>query len=197
MRLSVVLLWCLFMLCISGAAYRPLFALTLRDSSCAALSLLLLAANAFTVAPVTELSVNPAAVLLLVAAGVSTRSCSAGKLLFAILLALPSSLCMLLLLRFYVGSIAGFPEPGLLAALIGVLFALPLWRSPSAALFEAALAPFLLGLLEAGLDLYSFGYAVVTIGDPVAFDAQIAGVFLAGLVIFLLGLLRKPRAAVQ
>ena len=191
MRLGVVLLWCLFILCVSGVAAKPLSRLGLRASSCAALSLLLLAASALHISPIAELSINPAAVLLLIATGFATRSCSAVKLLWAVLLALPASLCMELLLRYYAGRIAAFPEPGLLTAFIGLLFALPLLRFPAAALFLAALAPFLLSLWEAALDLYAFGYAVVAFGSPTAFDTQVCCLFLTAMAVWLLGIRKK------
>ncbi len=191
MHLGVVLLLCLFILCVSGAARRPLNTMELKDSSWAALSLLLLAANAFEVRPVFEFSLNPASLLLLIAAGACTRSCTGGKLLQAIALAAPASLCMLLITRQYVSAAMAVTEPGLLLALICVIFLLPLRSTPQAALFGAALAPFLLGFWEAGLDLYAFGYAIVEIGSPVAFDAQVAGMFLLGL---LLSLPRRRKA---
>ncbi len=182
MHLSVVLLICLFILCVTGAARRPLKNLELKDSSWAALSLLLLAANAFHIRPVLEFSLNPAAVLLLIAAGACTRSCTGGKLLQAIALAAPASMCMLLITRQYVSAAIDLPEPGLVLALICVIFLLPLRSTPQAALFGASLAPFLLGFWEAGLDLYAFGYAIVEIGSPTAFDAQVASMVLLGLL---------------
>ncbi len=185
MYLSVVLLLCLFILCVSGAARRPLKALQLKDSSWAALSLLLLAANAFKIRPVFEFVLNPASLLLLIAASACTRSCTGGKLMQAIALAAPASLCMLLITRMYVSAAWDIPEPGLALALICVVFLLPLRSTPQAALFGAALAPFLLGFWEAGLDLYAFGYAIVEIGSPVAFDAQVSGMFLLGLLLSL------------
>lgn len=191
MHLSVVLLLCLFILCVSGAARRPLKTLELKDSSWAALSLLLLAANALTVRPVFEFILNPASLLLLIAASACTRSCSGGKLMQAIALAAPASMCMLLITRQYVSAALAVTEPGLLLALISVIFLLPLRATPQAALFGAALAPFLLGFWEAGLDLYAFGYAIVELGSPIAFDAQVAGMFLLGL---LLSLPRKRKA---
>ena len=185
MHLSVVLLLCLFILCVSGAARRPLMHLELRDSSWAALSLLLLAANAFKIRPVFEFSLNPASLLLLIAAGACTRSCTGGKLIQAIALAAPASLCMLLVTRQYVSIAWNLAEPGLVLALICVVFLLPIRSTPQAALFGAALAPFLLGFWEAGLDLYAFGYAIVDIGSPVAFDAQVTGMFILGLLLSL------------
>jgi hypothetical protein len=57
----------------------------------------------------------------------------------------------------------------------GVLFLLPLRKAPAAALFGITLAPLLLGIWEAGLDLYAFGYAIMEVGLKKAFDAQVAG----------------------
>ncbi len=191
MHLSVVLLLCLFILCITGAAKKTLAALDTKDSSWAALSLMLIAANAFPIQLVSEFSINPASLLLLIAAGACTRSCTGGKLLQAIALAAPASLCMLLITRQYVSGAVDLPEPGVILALISIAFLLPLRATPQAALFGAALAPFLLGFWEGGLDLYAFGYAIVTIGSPVAFDAQVMGMFLLAV---LLALPRKRKA---
>lgn len=191
MHLSVVLLLCLFILCITGAAKKTLAALDCKDSSWAALSLMLIAANALPIQLATEFSINPASLLLLIAAGACTRSCTGGKLLQAIALAAPASLCMLLVTRQYVSGAVGLPEPGIVLALISVVFLLPLRATPQAALFGAALAPFLLGFWEGGLDLYAFGYAIVTIGSPIAFDAQVMSMFLLAV---LLALPRKRKA---
>lgn len=193
MRLGIVLLWCLFLLCITRTAQRPLAALSLRDSSWAALSLLLLCANAFVFRPVTEFGLNPAALILCIATGTAaSRNCKGMRVMQAIACAVPASLCMLALSRLQTAGAIALPEPGLFLALAGLLFLLPLRDAPAAALFGMSVAPILLGFWNAGLDLYSFGYTVMDIGLDLAFDAQVAGLFLAGILFSLLAYRKRP-----
>lgn len=198
MRLSVLLLWCLFILCMTRAAERPLSALSLRVSSWAALSLLLLCANAFPIKVAPEFIFNPAAFLLCIAMGTAAgNTCGSARLMQGAALAVPASIVMLALSRMQASNFVSLPEPGLFLALLGVLFLLPLRKSPAAALFGITLAPVLLGVWEAGLDLYAFGYAIMGIGLNKAFDAQVAGIMLAGLLLAPYALRRPSGASPQ
>ncbi len=195
MRLSVLLLWCLFILCMTRAAERPLAAMSLRVSSWAALSLLLLCANAFSVKVAPEFIFNPAAFLLCIAMGTAAgKACGSARLMQGAALAVPASIVMLALSRMHASGFISLPEPGLFLAMAGVLFLLPLRKAPAAALFGITLAPLLLGIWEAGLDLYAFGYAIMEVGLKKAFDAQVAGVMLAGLLLAPY-MLRQPSGA--
>ncbi len=183
MRLSVLLLWCLFILCMTRAAERPLAAMSLRVSSWAALSLLLLCANAFPVKVAPEFIFNPAAVLLCIGMGTAAaKICGGTRVMQGAALAVPASVVMLALSRMQAFGFIILPEPGLFLALLAILFLIPLRKTPVAALFGITLAPLLLGVWEAGLDLYAFGYAIMEIGIKKAFDAQVAGIMLAGLL---------------
>lgn len=195
MRLSVLLLWCLFILCMTRAAERPLAAMSLRISSWAALSLLLLCANAFPIKVASEFLFNPAAVLLCIAMGIAAgKTCGSTRVMQGAALAVPASIVMLALSRMQASGFVSLPEPGLFLALVGVLFLLPLRKAPAAALFGITLAPLLLGAWEAGLDLYAFGYAILEVGLKKAFDAQVAGVMLLGLLLTPYAL-RRPSGA--
>jgi hypothetical protein len=198
LRLSVLLLWCLFILCMTRAAERPLSAMSLRVSSWAALSLLLLCANAFSVKAAPEFIFNPAAFLLCIAMGAAAgKACGGARLMQGAALAVPASIVMLALSRMQASGFISLPEPGLFLAMAGVLFLLPLRKAPAAALFGITLAPLLLGIWEAGLDLYAFGYAIMEVGLKKAFDAQVAGVMLAGLLLAPYTLRRPSGASPQ
>lgn len=198
LRLGIVLLWCLFLLCITRTAQRPLKALSMRDSSWAALSLLLLCANAFVLRPVTEFALNPAALILCTATGTAAaKNCRGIRILQAIACAVPASLCMLALSRLQTAGAVVLPEPGLFLALASLLFLLPLRDVPAAALFGMSIAPILLGFWNAGLDLYSYGYAVMDIGLDLAFDTQVAGLFLAGILFSLLAYRKRSVGPLQ
>lgn len=183
MRLSVVLICCLFILCVTRAIEKPLLRLGHNAESWAALTLLLLALNAITFRPMVELSINPASILLcIVTAAVALKCAGFSCLAQAVALAVPSGLCMLAVSRLMASGFINLAEPGLVLALCSVVFMLGLRHSPAAALFGVALAPVLLAVFEAGLDLYAFGYAVIQLGAPLAFDAQLAGLFIIGIL---------------
>jgi len=184
LRLGVVLLWCLFILCVTRAAERSLSAMSLRVSSWAALSLLLLSANAFMVQLAPEFAFNPGALLLCIAAGIAAgKACGGLRLLQAAACAVPASVAMLALARMQATGVVTLPEPGLFLALVGFVFLIPLRKFPAAAIFGLTLAPLLLCVWQAGLDLYAFGYAILQIGGANAFDAQVAGAVIAGLLL--------------
>lgn len=195
MRLGVVLMCCLFILCFTRAAEKPLLRLGHTCASWAAISLMLLALNAFTLRPLVELSINPASILLCVLTALAAMKSSGFlSLLKALALAVPAGLLMLAISRLMASGYINLAEPGLVLALCGTVFMAMLRQSPAAALFGVSLAPLLLAVFEAALDLYAFGYTVMLLGTPVAFDAQVAGLFLTGML-FAFVLYRGERRA--
>lgn len=184
--LGVILLWCLFILCITRASEGTFRALHMQVGGGAALSLLLLAANACVVELYAELTVNPASLLICACIGVSAlRHDRPTRMIQATALAVLASVLMTALHYLHLSERTHLTEPGLFIALCGIPFALLLYKTPGAALFLTVLSPVFMNLLEACMDLYSFGYAAVRLGSQAAFDAQIAGMMLTGIMISL------------
>lgn len=177
----------------TGAVQTPLKRLELSGGHVALLCVLLLIANNFVLRPIAEFSINPAALLLIILVGVyAGKRLDTLQILQAFVGALFAGLLMLALSRMHAAGRVTLPEPGLFLGVCALPFVLLLRRAPAAALFCASLAPLMLSLLEAALDLYAFGYTILAFGSPLSFDAQIAGVLLAGMLLSL-----KAPASVQ
>lgn len=184
MHLSAILLICLCILCLTRAIEAPLHRLGLSVFYVGLLSIVLLIASYYTLRPLTEFSINPAALLLVFFVGIyAGKRLDTLRILQAFAGALFAGLLMLLLSRLITAERLNLWEPGLFLGLCMVPFGWLLRREPAAALFCAALAPLILSLLEAALDLYAFGYTILVFGAPLAFDAQIAGIMLMGLLL--------------
>ncbi|MDR1619580.1 MAG: hypothetical protein LBS18_02785 [Clostridiales bacterium] len=192
MRLGIVLLWCLFILGVTGALRGPLNLLRARARPVAALMLLTLLLNAFPVSVTPELTINPAALAFCVGIGAITEV-DTPNLALAFALSSITGALMALANRLIGIYAAGFIEPGLLLALTCLPFALFFRSVPATGLTLAALSPLFMSLYEAGMELRAFGYAVLTFGGPVAFDTQICAVCLCG--ISLLCVTPKKRTA--
>jgi len=181
MDLSVVLLLCFFLLCITQAAEAPCRTLGMRPSVGAALSILLLCANAFHIRPIVELCINPASVLLVLMlfflCGKSTRA-----LLCALCLSIACAIFTFALLRMQIIPTAQGLWMGALCAACSIA----LHHNPPTALFCAALSPLLFNLCTVIEELQLFGYTVASIGTDVQFDAQITGILLTGMLIYLI-----------
>lgn len=189
MDISIVLLLCFIILCVTRAAEGPFRRLGFAHDGkallkAAACGLLLLIANAYPITPLPELSINPASILLCMLVGLLCgRETRAAGVLQAMLFAVFAGVLMAALRRALLSGRLTLPEPGFFLGLCALPFALLLRREPAAALFSAALAPLILTLAEGFLELHTFGYAVVAFGSPAAFDAQVCGVLLAGLLL--------------
>ncbi len=172
MQLSVVLLLCFMILCLSGAAQGLCKAWGMRWWTLLLCCAALLFCNAFCTTVLPELIINPACVLLMALPGTIAVARGQGKTLWAAFgLSLLGGLGMLLMKRLNLS----FFEPGLLLGLIGLVCSLPLLRAPYSALFCIGLSPLCMALWGGGLELYAFGYTIVTLGSPLAFDAQVSG----------------------
>ena len=131
---------CLFILCFTRAAEKPLLRLGHTCASWAALSLMLLALNAVTLRPLVELSINPASILLCVLTALAAMKSSGFlSLLKALALAVPAGLLMLAISRLMASGYINLAEPGLVLALCGTVFMAMLRQSPAAALFGVSL----------------------------------------------------------
>ncbi len=184
MELSVVLLWCLFILCVTRAAERAFLAFHMRLGWGAVMALLLLGANLISFQPFPELRMNPAAILICLYTGITAGlRLPAVRVMQAIALALLAGACMTALHYLHLSGRVTLFEPGLFLALCGVPFMLLMHKAPNAALFLAVLSPLLMNAMESAMDLYFFGYAVADLGSPAAFDAQVAGMILSGIML--------------
>lgn len=175
MQFGVVLLFCLFILCVSRCVETPLRLLKLDIGHVAALSLLLLALNAFAIQPIQEMIFNPASLLLCALSCIwSLKKGGSVRTLQAVVSAIASSLLMLLLSRL------PLPEPGLFLACCCLPFVLLLRTAPPAAFFTATLAPMLLCVYHTALELHAYGYSILELTSTTGFDAQVAGLLLTG-----------------
>lgn len=180
MQLGVVLLICLFLLCVSEAAQAPYRALGIRPYAGAALSLILLLTNAFHVRLFTELFVNPASIVLLFVLWFLARK-NPVHIFQGICLAAFAGISMYFLVRMQLLT----QEQGLWMGCIATIFALPLYHKPFAAMFCVVLSPLLFSVCMAVEELSVFGYTIVSLGLDIQFDAQIVGLLLTGTIDFL------------
>lgn len=175
MRLSSLLLFCAFMLCCTGVLRRTCKRLGIAPGSLAAASVLLLAASQFSIKlPAAPLDI--AALLALAAAvALAIRTPRAG---FCVPAAMIAGLFSWLLCTAFPSAY----EPGALIALPVALMAWGLFRSPRLGLLTAMLAPLCYGAIVAIEDWYLFDSALLSVGDPTRFDAQICSAALLTLL---------------
>ncbi len=175
MRLSVLLLICLFVLCCTGAMNRTCRRLRVSPGAAAAVGLLLLAASQFSVELLSVTLDIAAFAALLLAAAMAARAEGA-------LVCVPVSMACGLLAWFLCAVFPSACEPGLLIALPAAFAARFLFPDARRALLVTQLSPLLYGAVVAVEDWYLFDYAFQNIGDAARFDAQIcAAALLAAL----------------
>lgn len=179
MELSVLLPIGFLLLSATGAM-APICRLTgIRPGWAALAAAGFLLLQRFPLAVSFAFSLNPASLLLLGFAVAAAARDGMKSIWIALGCGAGIGLLMLLIARL----LPFAPEPALLPALLGAGLALILISAPGSALLAAAFAPFLMELGAAALELYAFGYAVVSLGSEAALNIQIAAVFLALLLL--------------
>jgi len=174
MQLSAALLLSFLILCATGAGSPLCRAAGIRPIYAALLAAALLPLRLFPISPTFELTLNPAALLLLGLAAAAAAREGGKSLWLALGAGAGAGLLMLLLPR-----ILPFPaEPALPLAVLGLLAAAPLAALPGCTLFAAALMPLAMELWGAAWELHAFGYTTVTLGSTLALNVQVATVFL-------------------
>lgn len=178
MQFGIAICFCFFILSVSRTIEKPAKRLHVPLGGVAALSLLVSAAYAFNIKLMPEISINLGAVILCAFCfWFSFRSSKYLRTLLAVLYSLLAGVFMTLFWR--LGGDAWF-EPGVFMALCALPAFYLLRAYPAAALLSAALSPLIYNLLDMGIELKSYGYAILQLGKDEAFDAQIAGLLLAG-----------------
>lgn len=187
MRLSTLLLLCLFLFCCTHLTERTAWRLRVQEGSIAALSLLLLALSAFPVQLSASVSLSPASLLLL---AVSLRLCRGlPDIVEGLLMALLCGVlgwCVYNLLTVY--------EMGLLPALPAALLPWLLGGRKRTALLCATAAPLFFGLCRTLEDWYLFDWQVWELGGGVQLDAQMAAICLLALLWYVPLRRRRPGA---
>lgn len=175
MRLSTLLLLCLFLFCCVRLTARTAWRLRVREGSIAALSLVLLALSAFPVTLSPSVTLSPASVVLLLTALWLCRGMP--DIVEGLLMALLSGVlgwCLYNLLTVY--------EMGMLLALPAALLPWLLGGRKRTALLSAVAAPLFFGLCRTLEDWYLFDWRSLEIGGGIQLDAQMAAIFLLSLL---------------
>ena len=178
MRLSTLLLICLFLFACTHLTAKTAWRLRIQDGHIAALSLALLALGAFPLSLSASVTVNPASAALLVYALLLCRGLP--DILEALLTGLLAGLLgwgLCSLIRFY--------EMGFLLALPAAILPALLQSRKRTALLAATCAPLFYGLFRMLEDWYLFDWRTLAFGGDIQLDAQIAALFLLALLWYL------------
>lgn len=178
MRLSTLLLICLFLFACTRLTAKTAWRLRIQDVHIAALSLALLALGAFPLSLSESVTVNPASAALLLYALCLCRGVP--DILEALLTGLLAGLigwCLCSLIHFY--------EMGVLLALPAAILPALLQSRKRTALLAAACAPLFYGLFRMLEDWYLFDWRVLEFGGGIQLDAEIAALFLLALLWYL------------
>lgn len=181
MRLSVLLLLCTIILCAFGVIRSPLLRIGISSFRVAILALLLMIANNYYVSLTSEIGFNPASILLLVAGGFVYLGGEL-KILPAFIFSIVAGILMAWLNRLINAGSISVSEPGLLLALCAMPFAFFFAPDGPELLAVPVLAPVIMAIANMGLEFLAYGYGVLNIGEPIAFDTQVAGVVLCAAV---------------
>ncbi len=181
MELGVILLICTLILCVTGVLDTPLSTLGMRPYTCAFLCGAFIILHGFTIPVFQELSIHPAAAVLMLLSAVAAIRAPQKAFFLASLLALMTAGAALAL-RLYLP--VSF-EPGLWMGLLCAGAAVLLRHAPLSAIYAAALAPLLFACLFMGYEYMMYGYSILDLGIAEHFDAQIVGILCAATVAFL------------
>lgn len=192
MRLSVLLLLCTIILCVFGVVKSPVGRIGLSSLRVAVLALLLIIANNYYINITAEIGFNPASILLLVAGGFVYLGGEL-KIIPAFICSIIAGIAMTWLNRLINAGSINVTEPGLLLALCTLPFALFFSPEGPELLAVPALAPVVMAVVNMGLEFLTYGYGVINIGEPIAFDAQVAGVVLCAVVGMIKSKVRDPK----
>jgi len=169
MQLATALIVAVMILVSFGVTDMPLRCLNIQKRSILFLLFMLLVLHAYPIRVIPELTVNPAAILLLLCMGIFALK-RRGGFIRGILLAIPAGAMVYLLARMIEGR-----EPGLFYGLAsGAVSALLILR-PRGAFFTAAFAPFVTQGLMAAEELVEFGTTRVEAGGGIFYDTMITG----------------------
>ncbi|MEG1525675.1 MAG: hypothetical protein RRZ24_09700 [Clostridia bacterium] len=192
MRLSTVLLFCLFILCCTGAANSACRRLQVFPGAVAALSLLAAAISAFSWEIVPQCSIFPAS-LLLIALCVCYLPINNADLVHSLLLAFVVGIFSWLIQSF----VPAVYEPGVLLALPSAVAARWLLGKKSAGLLCTLLSPLFYASMVLLEDWYLFDVVQITFGSPLQFDAQVCGALLYAIFLHIPRLHQINRLATQ
>lgn len=184
MRLSDLVLTCVFILCCAGLTQRDCARLRISTGSLAAACLLLLALSNIRLPIGVSAHLDPA---LFAAAGWALFFCRREDRLGAC--ALLSLLCGAAA-RALMAAFPDAAEMGVLLALPSALAAWTFMREPRRALLVTQLAPLALALLIALENGYLFGSLLLSAGAAARFDAQAFG----AVMLAVLWRIRMPKA---
>ncbi len=179
MHLSTVLLIGLFLLCCTHNLDAFARRIPFRTGRAVALFALLLMISSFDFELSAGVSLHPASLLLLMLALVPAgREKESYSLLLA---AFGAGVLGWLLTRAFPEA----PEAGALMALPAAVLARVLYRTPRTGLGMVLLSPLMYELCAMLEDWYLFGFASISLGDGLQFDAQMAGMLLYGALLLL------------
>lgn len=175
MRLSTLLLVCLFLFACVRLTERTAWRLRIREGTIAALALALLALSAFPVSLSASLSIAPGSIALLLFAIYLCRGLpDIVEALFTALLSGVLGWCLCSIFTVY--------EMGALLALPAALLPWLLNGRKRTALLAAIAAPLFYGLCRTLEDWYLFDWRIFEIGGGIQLDAQVAAIFLLALL---------------
>lgn len=179
MELSVVLLVCTIVLCITQVLETPLGILGIQRHTCILLCAALLLMNCFSIPIWQEFILHPVSLALTLFLVIIAFRAPQKKILLSSLAALFTA-GMALAVRLYLP--ISF-EPGLWMGALCIGTALLLRRMPFSALYAAALMPLLHACLFGGYEYLTYGYTIIDLSAAEYFDAQIVGLLCTGMIV--------------
>ena len=169
MQLATALIVAVMILVCFGVTDTPLRCLRIQKRGMLFLLFVLLVLHAYPVRVLPELTVNLAAVLLLLSTGIfAARQC--GGFLLGLVLSVPAGGVVYFLER-----MVGGTEPGLFYGLASGAVSALLALRPWGAFFTAAFAPFIAQGFMAAEELLDFGTTHVEAGGGIFYDTMVVG----------------------